>query len=141
MTVTYTYKMFANAPSKMANGLFDWDTNAIKVALFSSSYVPNQQTDILYSSLTNEVSNGDGYTTGGAALATKTNVVSALTTVLDAVDTAWTAATFTMRVAVIYDTVTSALLGYILASEDCSVTSGTFTIQWPAAGIANIVVA
>ncbi len=140
MTVTYTYKMYANAPKYAFTGLFDWDTNDIKVALFTDSYVPNQQMDTLYSRLTNEVANGDGYTTGGATLGTKTNVVATLTTTLDAANTAWNSFTKTFRVAVIYDTVTSALLGYILASENITVTAGTLTIEWPAAGIATIAV-
>jgi len=138
--MAYTVKMFTNAPEKAFTGLFDWDTNAIKVALFTSTYTPAQQTDILYSSLSNEVANGNGYTTGGVALASKTDVAATLTTTLDAADSSWTSATFTCRTAVVYDTVTSALLGYIGFGADQSVVSGTFTIQWAETGIATIVV-
>jgi hypothetical protein len=139
--MAYTVKMFAHAPLKAYTGLLDWDTNAIKVALFTSTYVPSQANDTLYSALSNEVSgSAPGYSTGGVALANKTNTVSSLTTTLDADDSSWTTATFTARVAVVYDTVTSALLGYIDFGADQSVVVGTFTIQWSGSGIATIAV-
>ena len=43
-------------------------TDALKYALFTSSYTPNLDTDTLYSLLTGEVT-GTGYTTGGVTVA------------------------------------------------------------------------
>lgn len=40
------------------------NTDTLKVALFTTSHTPSA-TDTSYSSLTNEVANGNGYTTGG----------------------------------------------------------------------------
>lgn len=55
--------------------LTGWTTaNRFKLALFNTA--PTLST-ALYSSLTGEVANGNGYTTGGASLTTQTHVVTA----------------------------------------------------------------
>lgn len=113
----------------------DWATDDIKVALCTSSFTPNQDTQDFYDDLTNEVS-GTGYTAGGALLASKSvnydaasNVVS-----LRAGATSWTGATFTCRYAVVYKDTgtgsTSPLIGYVDFGGDEQVSSGTFTITW-----------
>jgi hypothetical protein len=55
----------------MAAGDVAWLTDTIKVALFTSTYVPNYDTDDFYSDLTGEVVSA-GYTAGGVTLADKT---------------------------------------------------------------------
>lgn len=92
---------------------------------------------------TNEIS-GTGYTAAGAALASPTLAVSAGVMTYDAADTAWTASTFSgVRGCLIYDdavttpTADCNLVGVDFGS-DYAVTSGTFTIQWHASGIATI---
>lgn len=114
----------------------DWATDTIKVALTTSSYTPNQDTHDFFDDVTNEVANGNGYTSGGATLGTKSVTFdSATNTVaLKAATSSWTTATFTCRYAVIYkDTgsaATSPLLGYVDLDGDQSVTSGTFSLVW-----------
>lgn len=116
----------------------DWTTDTIKVALCTSSYTPNQDTHTYYSDLTNEVANGNGYTTGGVTLGTKSVNYAASGNILSlrAAASTWTSATFTCRYAVVYkDTgsgATSPLLGYVDFGGDETVTSGTFTITWDA---------
>ena len=116
----------------------DWTTDTIKVALCTSSYTPNQDTHTYYSDLTNEVANGNGYTTGGATLGTKSVNYAASGNILSlrAAASTWTSATFTCRYAVVYkDTgsgATSPLLGYVDFGGDETVTSGTFTVTWDA---------
>lgn len=107
-----------------------------KVALFTSSYSP-ALTDTLYSSLSNEVANGNGYTTGGVALANP--AFSGTTTqVFDADDSTWTfTASKTARYAVLYGSASSKLIGYLDFGAD-QTSSGTFTIVWNASGIINI---
>lgn len=51
----------------IADGTIDLDTHTFKLQLHTSSYTPNQAHDEL-SDLTNEVSNANGYTTGGVTL-------------------------------------------------------------------------
>lgn len=116
----------------------DWATDTIKVALTTSSYSPDQDAHDFYSDITNEVANGNGYTTGGATLGTKSvnydtasNVMS-----LRAATTSWSSASFTARYAVVYKDTgvgsTSPLLGYVDFGADQTVSSGTFSIAWDA---------
>ena len=113
----------------------DWGTDTIKVALCTSSFTPDQDTQDFYDDVTNEVS-GTGYTAGGATLASKSvNYDSASNTMsLRAGATSWTGATFTARYAVIYKDTgtgsTSPLLGYVDFGGDETVSSGTFSITW-----------
>jgi len=129
----------------MADGTMDIDDDAFKVALFSSATLPTA-TYQSYNvggagvSLTNdktEVGSGSGYTTTGASLSTPTWVESAGTVTFDAVDTAWSSATFTARWAAIYDNTDAnkGLVALIDFGTSKSVTAGTFTIQWHSSGI------
>jgi hypothetical protein len=114
----------------------DWDADTIKVSLHTSTYTPNQDTHNFYDDLTNEVANGNGYTTGGQAITTSapTYDTASNTVRLDATDPSWTSASFTARYAVIYKDTgvagTSPLLGYVDFGGNETVTSGTITIQW-----------
>ena len=118
-------------------------TDTIKVSLHTVTYTPNQDTDIFFSSATNEAT-GTGYTAGGATLGTKTLTYTAGTNVIafDAADTVWTTSTITARYAVIYkDTgvaATSPLIAYVDFGVDESSTAADFTIAWDAAGIFTI---
>jgi len=139
VTAFWYAKGFLSAFNKEVN----FDADAIKVSLHTVTYVPNQDTHDYYNDLTNEVANGNGYTTGGATLGTPTigntlNVVK-----LDGDDTVWTASTITARIAVVYDSTpgssaTNPLLCWIDFGADVSSVSGTFTITWNAAGIMTI---
>lgn len=115
----------------------DWATDTIKVALCTSSFTPNQDTQDFFDDITNEVS-GTGYTAGGATLGTKsvnyeasTNVVS-----LRAATSSWSNASFTARYAVVYKDTgspsTSPLIGYVDFGGDQTVSSGTFSVAWDA---------
>lgn len=127
-------------------GDYDLDNAAVevKVALVTSSYTPNIDTHEDYADITNEVANGNGYTTGGVVLANK--AVTKDTTddegVFDADNAAWTDSTITARGAVVYvDTgtdSTSILIAYFDFGEDKVSSSGTFTIAWNAEGIINV---
>jgi len=139
MATLYVYGAFL---SKMLNKEVDWDSDTIKVLLCTSSYTPNQDTHDYADDLTNEVANGNGYTTGGATLASKTATYDAgnnrLT--LDAADVVWAASTITARYAVIYDSTpgsaaTNPLIAYIDFGSDVSSSSGNFTITWDSNGI------
>src|SRR5512139_1989522 len=128
-----------NAPN------IDFLSDTIKVLLCTSTYTPAQDTHVFHSDITNEVANGNGYTTGGATLANKTLGYTAGTNVIkfDADDVSWTSSTITARYAVIYDDTpatsgTKPLLGYVDFGADQSTSNGTFTITWSADGILKI---
>ena len=121
----------------------DFLSDAIKVALCTSTYTPSQTSHEWFSDITNEIT-GTGYTAGGAALTTKTVSTSSLTVTIDADDTSWSSASFTARYAIIYKSTgtasTSPLIGYVDFGADQTVASGTFTIQWNASGIVSLTV-
>ena len=135
-----TSYMYGNNVLGAFNKEIDWDTDTIKVALLTSTYTPSQAHNF-YDDLTNEVANGNGYTTGGATLANKTQAYTEGTgvTKFDADDSAWTASTFTFRYAAVYvatgNSATSRLIGYVNFGADITIVSGTVTIPWAATGL------
>lgn len=102
-----------------------------KIALFTDAATLNASTTAY--SATNEVT-GTGYTAGGATLAGRANTLVGTVGILDWDDVQWLAATFSgARGALIYNSSKSnAAIAVINFGSDRSVTSGTFTIQFPA---------
>ena len=135
------------AQAALANKEIDWTSDAIKVALCTSTYTPAQDTHDYFNDITNEIT-GVGYTAGGATLANCTSGYTAGTNVqkLDADDAAWVTATITARYAIIYDAqtgvaATSPLIAYVDFGTDVVSTGAPFTITWAAAGILTMTAA
>lgn len=133
---------YAKAFISMLDEEIDWVADAIKVALCTDSYVPNQDTHDYWDDVDNEVS-GTGYTAGGATLA-NASIGNTLNVIkLDGDDVAWTNSDITARIAVICDTTpgssaTNPLILWIDFGGDETSSSGTFTIQFHGDGIATI---
>lgn len=111
-------------------------TANLKCKLYTASYTPNK--DDAAASITGEVANGNGYTTGGQALTgvTVTNDTANDRVMLDATDPSWAASTITARYAVIvFDSTTDYLLYCLDFGANVSSTNGTFTVQFGANGI------
>jgi hypothetical protein len=94
-----------------------------------------------------EVANGNGYTTAGNALASKTVEENSTSGVFDAADPEWTSATFTARGALIYNKTlgdaSSNARGAIAVLDfggDFTVAGGTFKIVFPANTASNAIV-
>jgi len=104
------------------------DSDTIMIALYTSSATLNATTDGYITS--NEVANGNGYTTGGEALASKTVIENGTSGCFDSADPAWTSATFTARGAI-------AILDF---GGDFTVAGGTFKIVFPANTASNAIV-
>jgi len=122
--------------ANLMNKIVDLEADTINVALYDNSHTFTA-TDTDYTT-TNELATAGGYTQGGAALAGKA-VTEAATTKWDATDLAWTSATFTAYNAVIYDiTAGNDLICSIAFGGAKTVTAGTFTLQWDAAGIITL---
>ena len=127
-----------SSKTNLLNGTFDLDTDSFKIALFqSTSNIGAASTT--YAGLTNEVANGNGYTTGGNAV---TGSLAGTTTVtFDTTDPAvWTAsgAGFSARFAVLYEVAGNVLAYCLLDSTpaDVTVTSGnTLTVTINASGV------
>ncbi len=127
-----------SARTDLINGTFDIDSDTWKMALFTSaSNIGSGSTT--YAGLTGEVSNANGYTTGGIAI---TLTLSGTTTVTVDIssDPVWTASggSITARYAVIYE-VGGRVLCYALLDStpaDVTATSGnTLTVAANASGV------
>ncbi len=121
---------------------FDLNTDAMKCGLITNTYVPNDATDTLFSTVdANEVT-GTNYTAGGVALASPTVTLGSGTVTFDA-DTpfSWTqhASGFTnARYAVIYETVGSKVICYNNFGADKGNVDGDLELQLDAAGILTV---
>lgn len=129
-----------NRSDGTANGAINWATDTTKVALTTSTYVPNIDTNTFFSDVTNEIT-GTGYTAGGATLASPTSSYDTASDQarFDAADTSWATSTLTARVAVVYKSTgtstTSPLIFFVNFGADVSTTAGTFAITWDATGL------
>ena len=122
--------------ANLMNKVVDLEGDTIIVALYDNSHAFTA-TDTDYTT-TNELATTGGYTRGDKELAGGA-VTEAATTKWDGTDTAWTAATFTAYHAVVYDeTAGDDLICSIDFGGAQSVSSGTFTIEWNAAGIITL---
>lgn len=142
-----TAKLYGLVFKSAFNKEIDFDSDTIKMMLCTSSYTPNQDTHQYKSSVTNEIT-GSGYSAGGATVGSCTVAYDSSTNTLklDANDVAWTSATFTARIGVLYNSTpgsdaTRPLIGYVDFGADMSPSSGTLTVAWDSNGIANVVVA
>ena len=115
--------------------------NTFKLALYTSSATLNKSTTAY--STSNEISNtsGSAYSAGGVALTSVTPVLSTDTAVCDFADASFTSASFTANGCLIYnDTNADRAVCAIAFGSDKTVTSGTFTIQFPTADASNAII-
>ena len=129
--------------AELLKGLHSFDTSGatpagsvFKIALYTNSTTIDTTTTA-YGGPSNEVS-GTGYSAGGNTL-TNTGVgTTTVTSFTDFSDTSWTSASFTAAGCLIYNT--DVLSGFTTNRSVCTidfggnktVSSGTFTIQFPA---------
>ena len=116
--------------------------DTFKLALYTSSASLGAGTTAYTTS--NEITNtsGTAYTAAGATLTSVTPVASSTTAVCDFSDVSYTDATFTANGCLIYnDTATGDPACAVIAfGGDKTVTSGTFTIQFPTAAATNAII-
>ena len=114
--------------------------NTFKLALFTSSATLGAGTTAYAATGMNEMS-GTGYTAGGKALTSVTPSLDSSTACCDFDDISWTSATFTANACLIYNTNSSDKAVCAVAfGGDKSVSSGTFTIQFPAKAATTAIV-
>ena len=114
--------------------------NSFKIALYTSSATLNKSTTAY--SATNEISNtsGSAYSAGGATLTSVTPALSTDTACCDFADVSFTSASFTANGCLIYnDTNADRAVCAIAFGGDKTVSSGTFTIQFPTADASNAI--
>lgn len=120
--------------------------NTFKLALFKATASGSGTYGAATTSYTgmgsDELGSGSGYTTGGNTLTSITPTSDGTTAICDFADTTWTSATFTTCGGLIYNDTASgdpacAVLSF---SGDQTVSSGDFTIQFPAAAAATAII-
>ena len=116
--------------------------NTFNLALYTSSATLSKSTTAYSSS--NEITNtsGSSYSAKGKALTSVTPVLSTDTAVCDFADISWTSASFTANGCLIFnDSATSdPAVCAIAFGSDKTVTSGTFTIQFPTADASDAII-
>ena len=116
--------------------------NAFKIALYTSSASLGAGTTAYAD--TNEISNtsGSAYSAGGAALTSVTPALDSSTAVCDFADISWTSASFTANGCLIFNDSASGdpAVCAIAFGSDKTVTSGTFTIQFPTADASDAII-
>ena len=116
--------------------------NTFNLALYTSSATLSASTTA-YSS-TNEITNtsGTAYSAKGNALTSVTPTLDSSTAICDFADTSWTSASFTANGCLIFnDTATGDPACCAIAfGGDKTVSSGTFTIQFPTADASDAII-
>ena len=115
--------------------------NTFNLALYTSSATLNKTTTA-YSD-TNEISNtsGSAYSAKGIALTSVTPTLSTDTACCDFADISWTSASFTANGCLIFNDTAAGdpAVCAIAFGGDKTVSSGTFTIQFPVADASNAI--
>jgi poly-gamma-glutamate capsule biosynthesis protein CapA/YwtB (metallophosphatase superfamily) len=115
--------------------------DTFKIALYTSSASLGAGTTAY--STSNEITNSSGtaYTAGGATLTSVTPTTDGTTAVCDFSDVSFTSASFTANGALIYnDDQSDKAVAVIAFGGDKTVSSGTFTIQFPTADASNAII-
>ena len=125
-TMTTSFKL------DLLKGDIDFDTDTIKIALYDNTATLDATTAAY--TATNEVSSTN-YLAGGNTLAGTATTTSDGAAYVDFNDTTWSNVSFTTRGALIYkyiDASTSKSIAVLDFGSDKTVTSGTFTVTFPA---------
>ena len=115
--------------------------NAFKIALYTSSASLGAGTTAYSSS--NEITNASGsaYSAGGKTIVSVTPALDGTVAVCDFADISFTSASFTANGCLIYnDTNADRAVCAIAFGGDKTVSSGTFTIQFPTADASNAII-
>ena len=115
--------------------------NSFKLAMYTSSASLGAGTTAYTTSQEISNSSGSAYTAGGKALTSVTPVLDGSTAVCDFADISFTSASFTANGCLIYnDTQSDKAVCVVAFGGDKTVSSGTFTIQFPAAAASTAIV-
>ena len=115
--------------------------DTFKLALYTSSATLGASTTAY--AATNEITNtaGSAYSAGGQDLTSTTPVLDSSTAVCDFNDISWTSASFTANGCLIYNSSKSNKAVCAIAfGSDKTVTTGTFTIQFPTADASDAII-
>ena len=116
--------------------------NTFNLALYDSSADLSKTTTAYTSSEEITNTSGSAYSAKGNALTSVTPVLDSDTAVCDFADTSWTSASFTARGCLIFNDshASDASVCAIDFGGDKTVTSGTFTVEFPAAAASTAII-
>jgi len=129
-----TQAVAASFKKQLLDGVHDLDTGGatFKLALYNSSATLSSATTSYTTG--NEVSNSGQYVAKGGVLAGQATSLVATTAFVDFTDRSWTGVTITARGALLYNSTAGRKAVCVLDfGADKTATSGTFTVQFPAA--------
>jgi len=113
--------------------------NTFNLALYDSDATLNKSTTVYTTS--EELATTGGYTAKGNALTSVTPVLDSDTAVCDFANSSWTSASFTARGCLIFnDDNSDTSVCAIDFGGDKTVTSGTFTVEFPAAAASTAII-
>ena len=139
--VLVKHDWYAASAEALIAGL--WLAQEKRVALLHPSFVPNRDTQKVWTDVVASEISGPGYTAGGLVLANKAAVYDSANdrTDLKADDSVWgPGATFDAGYAVVYDTTGTKPLWSLVDFEGSkSVTDGTFLIDWQTIGLLYLI--
>jgi hypothetical protein len=141
-----TQAMCTSFKDQILEGVHDFRSSGgdtFKLALYSSAATLDATTTAYTSS--NEVANSGTYSAGGGTLVNISPTTSGTTAFTDFDDLSFTSATITARGALIYNTTpthtfTNPSVAVLDFGGDKISTSGTFTIQFPAATASDAII-
>lgn len=148
MAITVATAMPTSFKVELLKGLHDLQNGAdtLKIALLKSQSAGSGTygaASTNYSNITgnSDETSGTNYSAGGNTLTNVDPVASGTTAVCDFNDTTWSSASFTTCGAMIYNTSNSNSACAVLSfSGDQTVSTGDFTIQFPAAGASTAII-
>lgn len=132
-----TFTLYDHVAEHIADGTIDLDGHTFKLMLVDDGYTPNAAHDEYEDVSDDEIANGAGYTTGGAALTSVTWGQTGGVATFDSDPVVWTATggPITARYAILFDDSVTGdpLIGYFLLDAtpaDVTVTDGnTLTVS------------
>ena len=125
------------------NGAIDFSSDTFHLALVTSDYTPDLTNHEFFGDITNEVV-GTGYVAGGKVLSdlSVTQDDAGGQAIWDATIIVWANSEITARAAILYkntgNAATSPLIRYYDFAADYTTDGGSYTITWPAIGIATL---
>jgi hypothetical protein len=144
-----TDKLYGNCILNAFAAKLNLLSDAVKVTAHNATFTPDQDTMDFQNDLTNELATANGYTAGGATVASKTSTYTGATNVyaFDFADVVWTATgALTIRTLNTVDTTpgtaaTNPVIAYHQSSVDVTATDAAWTYQVGSAGEFTVTVA
>ena len=131
--------IYHNFIDHLGEKLYDMPNATFKILLLDDGHTPSAAHVDYADVIADELSNGNGYTTGGATLQSVTWTASGGKNKFDADDAQWANANFTSRYAVVYiPAVSNELVCLIDHTENKQASAITFEVRFDANGIFDL---